>query len=249
MTATKLESHLTHENEVSRSSHQTNPDHYDLPEFHFSKNRVKYWEKTTKRTIDIIGALTGLLLFGGVFLFIAGCIKLTSRGKVLFIQDRIGRNGRIFHCYKFRTMRYTTADYEDQKSPCSAAAPDIARKGDPRIFPFGNFLRRTNLDELPQLFNILKGDMSLVGPRPYPVEECQYWRSIIPNWSLRYSVRPGLTGWAQVTGYRGGNLDPLHMDYRLKRDFKYIERYKPGLDFQIIWRTIKQMMMRHTNAH
>lgn len=248
MIVKELGSYLINEREMPQPSHLISSDYHDLPEFYFSKNRVKNGEKTIKRKIDIIGALTGIFLFGGIFILIALFIKLTTRGKIFFIQDRIGRNGRIFHCYKFRTMRCTLTDHQAERSDGSDA-PDITRKGDPRIFPFGNFLRRTNLDELPQLINILKGDMSLVGPRPYPVEECQYWRSIIPNWSLRYSVKPGLTGWAQVTGYRGGNLDPLHMDYRLKRDFKYIERYKPGLDFEIIWRTIKQMLFQNTNAH
>lgn len=240
-----LESHLTSEKEISHSSNPTNHDYFHLPEFHFTRNRVKYRRKT-KRTLDIIGALIGLFIFGILFVPIAVCIKLASRGKIFFIQDRIGLHGQIFRCYKFRTMRIVGPH---KKSVGPDHTPDITCKGDRRIFPFGNFLRKTNLDELPQLINILKGDMSLVGPRPYPVEECRYWRSIIPNWSLRYSVKPGLTGWAQITGYRGGNLDPLHMDYRLKRDFKYIEKYTPKLDSEIIWRTITQMLFRNTNAH
>lgn len=245
MIATDFLPHLTKEKEESDSSIMRSPD-YDLPEFCFSKNQVKQWEKTTKRTIDIIGAVFGLLIFSIVSIPIAVCIKLTSRGKILFVQDRIGLNGKVFRCYKFRTMRRMKPDPKNKKF---AKTPDITQKGDCRIYPFGNFLRKTNLDELPQLINILKGDMSLVGPRPYPVDECNYWRSIIPNWSLRYAVKPGLTGWAQVTGYRGGNLDPIHMDYRLKRDFKYIEKYTPVLDIEIIRRTIKQMVLDHTNAH
>lgn len=219
-----------------------------LPVFDFSRNRVKYWERTTKRAVDIVGSSLGLIALAFFYPIIATCIKISSRGSVLFIQERIGLNGKSFRCYKFRTMKCATPDCRDVKNE-SRSKPNITHKEDQRVFAFGKFLRNTNIDELPQLFNILKGEMSLVGPRPYPISECRYWRAIIPNWSLRYSVKPGLTGWAQVTGYRGGTLDPGHMVFRLKRDFKYIERYTPKLDVEIIWRTAKQMVTRKTNAH
>lgn len=219
-----------------------------LPVFDFTRNSVKYRERGIKRFIDVAGASVGLVGLTLIFPVIALGIKLSSKGSIFFIQERTGLNGKIFRCYKFRTMRCETPDCREGRFG-PAGKPDITEKGDDRIFLFGKFLRYTNMDELPQLFNILKGEMSLVGPRPIASNECCYWREIIPNWSLRYSVKPGLTGWAQVTGYRGGTLDPIKMTFRLRRDFKYIERYTPKLDIEIIWRTFKQMILRKTKAH
>ena len=196
-----------------------------------------------KRTVDIIGAGIGLLILGLIFPFIYLGIKLSSKGPVLFLQPRTGMNGKPFLCFKFRTMHIVEEKPKDGK-------PVITKKGDRRIFAFGNFLRKTNIDELPQLINVLRGDMSLVGPRPLPVQECRYWQRVIPGFTMRYlDTRPGLTGWAQVTGYRGGNLDPTHMYYRLKRDLRYIENASLKLDIEIIWRTVKQMVTSNTGAH
>ena len=196
-----------------------------------------------KRILDIIGSVAGLIVLGLMYPFIALAIKLASKGPILFVQKRTGLNGKVFNCYKFRTMRTNIeARHEEGK-------PVVTQVGDPRIFAFGQFLRKTNMDELPQLINVLKGEMSLVGPRPLPVEECRYWRDTIPNFELRYMVKPGLTGWAQTTGYRGGNTNTRHMAFRLKRDFKYIENYSLTLDIKIIFRTIKQMVTRDTKAH
>lgn len=218
-----------------------------FPVIDFTRNRLKSEELTFKRIMDITGASLGLVGLSIFFPVIAILIKLSSRGSVFFIQERVGLNGKIFRCYKFRTMKCGNSnDNEDNEIE---KKPDITLKGDPRVFLFGRFLRKTNIDELPQLINVLKGDMSLVGPRPIMVDECRYWRSIIPNWTLRYAVKPGITGWAQVMGYRGGNLDPLHMHNRLKRDFKYIENYSTKLDLEIIWRTAKQMILHKTKAH
>ena len=196
-----------------------------------------------KRTIDIIGAGFGLLMLGLIFPFVYLGIKLSSKGPVLFLQPRTGLNGKSFLCFKFRTMYIREVESKDGK-------PVVTQKGDNRIFGFGNLLRMTNIDELPQLINVLRGDMSLVGPRPLPVKECRYWQRIIPGFDMRYhNTRPGLTGWAQVTGYRGGNLDPIHMYYRLKRDLRYIEHASLKLDLEIMWRTVKQMITSTTGAH
>lgn len=197
----------------------------------------------SKRILDICGSLLGLVFLSFIYPFIALGIKLSSKGKVLFKQERTGKNGKVFQCYKFRTMNETDDVNKENE------VPDVTYVGDDRIFAFGNFLRKTNLDEIPQLFNVLKGDMSLVGPRPLMVEECRYWRNQIPNFELRYIVKPGLTGWAQTTGYRGGTLDNKHMIFRLKRDFKYIENYSLWLDIKIIFRTIRQMLHFDTKAH
>ncbi len=196
-----------------------------------------------KRLVDIVGSGIGLFFLGLVFPFIYLGIRLSTKGRVLFVQPRTGEDGKVFLCFKFRTM------YVAETHP-EAGCPDVTHKGDSRIFTFGRFLRKTNLDELPQLINVLRGEMSLVGPRPLPVEECRYWQRIIPGFSLRYcNTRPGLTGWAQITGYRGGNLDPLHMYYRLKRDLHYIENASMKLDLAIMWRTVRQMITRNTGAH
>lgn len=195
-----------------------------------------------KRIIDILGSLLGLTILAILYPFIALGIRLSSKGPVLFKQERTGMNGEIFLCYKFRTMHLVDVDYGDGK-------PSVTKVGDKRVFTFGNILRRYNLDELPQLFNVLKGDMSLVGPRPHMITECAYWRAQIPEYDLRYLVRPGITGLAQVTGYRGGNLDIEHMRERVRRDIKYIELYSTKLDLKIIWKTILQMLRLDTGAH
>lgn len=218
-------------------------DEQETPQIYLQNINNIHHYVIRKRILDVIGSSVGLVLLGLIYPFIALGIKLASKGPVLFVQERTGRNGKVFNCYKFRTMR-TNIEARHEKGK-----PVVTQVGDPRIFTFGQFLRRTNLDELPQLINVLKGEMSLVGPRPLPVEECRYWRDTIPNFELRYMVRPGLTGWAQTTGYRGGNTNTRHMAFRLKRDFKYIENYSLTLDIKIIFRTIKQMVTRDTKAH
>jgi putative colanic acid biosysnthesis UDP-glucose lipid carrier transferase len=195
-----------------------------------------------KRSLDIIGACVGLILFGMTLPIIGYKIRKESPGPILFKQPRTGKDSSVFQCYKLRTMHLNNPDRNNGQ-------PVITTVGDPRIFEFGHFLRRTNLDEFPQLINVLLGDMSLVGPRPFAVAECQHWEEIIPNWSVRYIVKPGITGWAQVTGYRGGTLDIDSMNQRLLRDFKYIETASFWLDLLIIWKTVTQMVQRKTSAH
>lgn len=241
--STAITSELISREYIRERSYTKTTDNLSLPVLDLKLNRITKYRRQVKRVLDIIGASIGMIFLGIFYPFIALGIKLSSKGPVLFKQDRTGKNGRVFVCYKFRTMHISI-----QKS-IPNGEPDITNVGDRRIFTFGSFLRKSNLDELPQLINVLKGDMSLVGPRPLPVEECRYWRKTIPNFELRYAVKPGLTGWSQVTGYRGGTLDITHMFFRLKRDFKYIERYSIALDFEIIFRTIRQMMQRDTKAH
>lgn len=195
-----------------------------------------------KRTVDVVGSLVGLVILGLAMPFIARRIREESPGPILFKQARTGLDSTVFQCYKIRTMHVN-----DDRG--TNGQPVITTIGDPRIFEFGHFLRQTNLDELPQLINVLKGEMSLVGPRPYPVAECQHWEEHIPNWTVRYVVKPGMSGWAQVAGYRGGTLSTSHMTQRLRRDFKYIETASFWLDMLIIWKTVMQMFKRKTNAH
>lgn len=195
-----------------------------------------------KRFIDIIGGTVGFLLLVFITPFIYFKIQKQSPGSIIFKQPRMGKDGKTFLCYKFRTMHINDDSNRNGK-------PVVTEFGDPRIFPFGQFLRNSNLDELPQLLNVLKGEMSLVGPRPYPVKECQYWSKEIPNWQLRYQTKPGITGWAQVTGFRGGTLDVDHMTRRLQRDFVYLENKSLLFDYKILIKTFKHMLVGRTKAH
>ena len=195
-----------------------------------------------KRALDI--CLGSIALIGFIFLFpfIALGIKLSSRGPVLFKQPRTGREGQIFKCLKFRTMHTIRKSNDD-------GTPVVTQKGDSRIFSFGQFLRKTNLDELPQIINVIKGEMSLVGPRPYPVEECAYWNQKFDDHYYRYILKPGITGFAQAQGYRGGTLDEDLMRKRLDFDLIYVEKSSFSFDIRIIYKTVKRMIGRDTNGH
>lgn len=195
-----------------------------------------------KETVDIFFGLIGIIILLILYPFITLGIKLSSSGPVLFKQKRTGLNGRTFICYKFRTMHC------NQPAPANGG-PDITQEKDSRIFKFGEFLRRTNLDEIPQFINVIKGDMSIVGPRPYPVEENSHWNSTFPDFYKRFAVRPGLTGLAQATGYRGGTLDLIHMRERLRRDLIYIEERSLAMDLRVIQLTAHSMLTLNTHAH
>ncbi len=194
------------------------------------------------RLFDLILGSIALTQFVLLYPFIALAIKLSSKGPVIFKQQRTGRLGHSFTCYKFRTMHLVSKKTVNGK-------PVITEKGDKRIFAFGKILRKTNLDELPQIINVIRGDMSLVGPRPYPVEECMHWNNTFDDFFYRYLVRPGITGLAQVTGYRGGTLDEEHMRRRLDKDLIYVQKQNLWFDIKIIFLTVKQMLTFKTNAH
>ena len=210
-------------------------------------NGAKYYTLAAKtyrgkRSIDVILSLIGLIIFGITYPFIALGIKLSSKGPVLYKQKRTGQNGKVFTCYKYRTMACTEKE-------CIDGQPVVTQKGDPRIFAFGQFLRKTNLDELPQIINVIKGDMSLIGPRPYPVDECAHWNSTFDDFFYRYAVKPGISGLAQTTGYRGGTLDEEHMRKRLDKDLIYVQKQSLGFDLKLIGKTILQMLHMNTNGH
>jgi lipopolysaccharide/colanic/teichoic acid biosynthesis glycosyltransferase len=183
--------------------------------------------KRSKRAIDIVGACAGLILSLPLMLVIAAIIKITSPGRVIFRQPRGGLNNEAFTLCKFRTMHADMCDDLRQ-----------ATSNDPRITRFGWFLRRTSCDELPQLFNVLRGDMSLVGPRPHAVEHDEQYSKFIENYPLRYAVLPGLTGWAQINGLRGETNTVEKMRRRVEYDIFYIENWSHALDLKIIFRTI-----------
>lgn len=197
-----------------------------------------------KRTFDIFFSFAVILFaFSWLFPLIALLIKLNSRGPVFFVQDRVGLNGRLFKCYKFRTMK--TADVKYMYTPTTS--------GDCRVTSFGRILRRTNLDELPQFFNVFKGDMSIVGPRPHPIAFHKTYASFIENIDVRLLVKPGITGMAQIRGYRGDVEDFEENKFRTKKriafDILYIKLWSFKTDMWIVYTTIVQMLGRKTNGH
>ena len=178
-----------------------------------------------KRAVDIVGALVAIGVFSPVMMLSAIVIKLTDGGKVLFKQERVGLHNQTFYMYKFRTM--IEQDPNEEKHAWTV-------KDDPRVTPFGKFLRRTSLDETPQFFNILKGDMSLVGPRPERPAFVDKYKEEIPRYMIKHQVRPGLTGWAQVNGYRGDTS----IRRRIECDIYYIENWTLGFDIKILFMTL-----------
>lgn len=177
-----------------------------------------------KRVMDVIGSLAGIVVTSPVMLLAAALVKLTSPGPVIFKQERVGLHNKPFYMYKFRSMELQ-APGEEKKA--------WTVKNDPRVTGVGKFLRKTSLDELPQLFNILKGDMSLVGPRPERPLFVEKFREEIPRYMVKHQVRPGLTGWAQVNGLRGNTSIRKRIEY----DIYYIENWTLGLDIKIILMT------------
>lgn len=178
-----------------------------------------------KRAVDIVGSLAGLILTSPLLLVVAVLIKATSKGPVIFAQERVGRHNKVFRMYKFRTMRQQEGT-EEQKG--------WTTKDDPRVTRVGRVLRRTSIDELPQLFNILIGNMSLVGPRPERPQFVEKFREEIPRYMIKHQVRPGLTGWAQINGYRGDTSIRKRIEY----DIFYIENWSMGFDIKILFLTI-----------
>lgn len=178
-----------------------------------------------KRTVDVIGSLAGILIFSPVMLIVALCVKCSGPGSVIFRQERVGLHNKPFQMYKFRTM-------ELQKKSQEQKAWTV--RDDPRVTKVGKILRKTSLDELPQLFNILVGEMSLVGPRPERPLFVEKFREEIPRYMIKHQVRPGLTGWAQINGYRGDTSIRKRIEY----DIFYIENWTMGLDFKIMFLTI-----------
>jgi lipopolysaccharide/colanic/teichoic acid biosynthesis glycosyltransferase len=185
-----------------------------------------------KRAVDIIGAGFGLLVCAPLLIGIAVAIKMTSPGPIFFRQKRYGYHGRRFWIYKFRTMFVHLGDDRGTHQ---------TQTDDPRVTPIGRILRKSSLDELPQLVNVLIGDMSLVGPRPHVpgmMAGGMLYEELTPYYFQRHNMRPGVTGLAQVSGYRGSTTVPLSAIERLERDLQYIARWSLWLDVSIIVRTV-----------
>jgi putative colanic acid biosysnthesis UDP-glucose lipid carrier transferase len=191
-----------------------------------------------KRLTDIVLALVIIVLISPALVAVAIGVKLSSPGPIVFKQRRNGLDGREIVVYKFRSMR----------SMDNGAVVKQATRGDPRITPFGAFIRRTSLDELPQFFNVLQGRMSIVGPRPHAVAHNDQYRQVIRAYMIRHKVKPGITGWAQVNGCRGETEVVEKMAARVEYDIEYLRNWTVGLDLRIIARTVR-MMLFDRNAY
>jgi Undecaprenyl-phosphate glucose phosphotransferase len=185
-------------------------------------------EQLLKRSFDLIGAIVVLLVLSPLMLITALLVKLDSPGPALFFQTRNGFNGHKFRIVKFRTMHVL----ED------GAHIRQATRADPRVTPLGRWLRRANIDELPQMLNVLVGDMSLVGPRPHAVAHNTEFEKVVANYAFRQHVKPGITGWAQVNGYRGETATPESIAKRVEFDLWYIKNWNIWLDIRILFRTL-----------
>lgn len=194
----------------------------------------RFW----KRTIDIALSIIVMLVLLPFLPIIVYKIKRQSPGPIFFKQERTGLNGKPFKMYKFRTM------HVNKEADTKQATVD-----DPRKFPFGQFLRRTTLDEMPQLINIMKGEMSVVGPRPHMLAHTKYYAERIPNFMERHTVKPGVTGLAQATGWRGDTPELWIMEERLRRDLFYIRHRSIKLDLIIIYHSLGQFTHPVERAH
>ena len=194
--------------------------------------------KAIKRVFDIVLSIIALFFIALIFPIVAVIIKWQSPGPIFFKQLRTGTDGRDFSCYKFRSM-HVNADADHVQ----------ATKDDPRKFPFGNFMRKTNIDELPQFWNVFLGNMSIVGPRPHMLAHTEQYSQLISQYMLRHFVKPGITGWAQVTGYRGETRELWQMEKRVECDIWYIQHWNFWLDIRIIWLTVTSIFRHDEMAY
>lgn len=191
-----------------------------------------------KRGFDILFSSVALLFSPIIFIPVAIAIKCSSPGPVFFKQKRTGLRGKEFNCYKFRTMKLNNNSDKVQ-----------ATKDDPRITRVGEFLRKTSIDELPQFWNVLKGDMSVVGPRPHMIKHTEEYSKLIDTYMVRHLIKPGITGWAQVNGYRGETKELWQMKMRVQYDVWYIENWDFFFDLKIIYLTVLNAIKGEKNAY
>ena len=205
-----------------------------------NKQNLKVYE-ICKRTIDIIGAGLGLILLSPIIAVVACAVKVTSKGPIFFSQKRVGKNGELFEMYKFRSMVVNAEELkENLEDQNEMSGPMFKIKDDPRVTKVGKFIRKTSIDELPQLWNVLKGDMSLVGPRPSLPKEVEQF----DNWMFkRLSVRPGLTCYWQVSGRN--NID---FEDWMKLDCRYVDERNLWIDIKLIFKTVF-VLFGDKNAH
>jgi lipopolysaccharide/colanic/teichoic acid biosynthesis glycosyltransferase len=197
-------------------------------DFALEEGGLRLSHSKSKRLMDVVGAGLGLLFLAPFLLLVGVLIRLESPGPSLFRQRRTGLNGAAFVIYKFRTMKVL----ED------GPAVSQARRGDCRATPLGRILRKTSIDELPNLINVLRGEMSLVGPRPHAVAHDRHWATLAPGYDGRFMAKPGITGLAQVEGFRGEILGADGLTARVAYDLHYIRDWSVALDLQILLRTL-----------
>jgi lipopolysaccharide/colanic/teichoic acid biosynthesis glycosyltransferase len=212
-----------------------------LPTVVVSGSALSRGERVIKRTFDLALALTAAPVVLPLIGLLALIVRLDSPGPALFVQMRIGQNNRCFPCYKLRTMSGAMAD------PAGALS---TQRGDCRVTNFGAFLRRTSLDELPQLWNVIRGEMSLVGPRPHALGSraggALFWE-IVPDYWSRHAVKPGLTGLAQVRGFRGTTHHQRDVTLRVASDLEYVRTWSLWLDIKILVKSVSVLV--HPNAY
>lgn len=230
--------HVTSGSDMSWVQSQTSRMQSDLPSYWADGvpvdiDRDRYSAHlAAKAVLDVVLASVAIVALLPLLALVAIAIKLTSKGPVLFVQAREGLDGKIFQVFKFRSMRTDECDISGVKQTAS---------GDPRVTPIGRFIRKTSIDELPQLFNIVRREMSIVGPRPH-VKGMQAgdttYDKLVPYYDYRHQVLPGLTGWAQANGLRGPTTDAIIAKARLDHDVAYVQNLSIWLDLRIIWRTL-----------
>ncbi len=191
-----------------------------------------------KRAFDIAMSSVVCLCTMPLLPLVALLVKIQSPGPIFFRQDRTGQDGRTFRCLKFRSL-HVNRDADRVQTT----------KDDPRKFPFGSFMRRTNIDELPQFLNVLRGDMSIVGPRPHMLYHTEMYGQLIDKYMVRHFLKPGITGWAQVTGFRGETPELWQMEGRIRRDIWYIEHWSLWLDVKIVLMTVRSMVFPDRHAY
>ena len=194
--------------------------------------------KSVKRAFDIVFSTVCLAACLPILPIVAVIIKVQSPGPIFFRQKRTGINGKSFMCYKFRSM-HVNSDADTMQ----------ATKHDKRKFPFGSLMRKYNIDELPQFWNVLIGNMSVVGPRPHMELHTKTYSELIPKYLVRHFVKPGITGWSQVTGFRGETKELWQMEERVKRDIWYIENWTIWIDIRIMWMTLKSLFVHDKMAY
>jgi Undecaprenyl-phosphate glucose phosphotransferase len=210
-------------------------DEFDgLPIIHLTTSPIYGWSSVIKRTMDLAVSGLGIIMTSPLMLLIALWVKLESPGKILYAQERMGLDGRKFKMLKFRSMHQ---DAEMKTGPVWAGRDDTRRTG------IGALLRKTSMDELPQLFNVLKGEMSIVGPRPERPVFIKEFKKTIPNYAHRMKIKAGMTGWAQIHGWRGDTC----LNRRVEHDLYYINHWSPGLDVEIMAATVWKGLV-HKNA-
>ena len=197
------------------------------------------FNRIAKRAFDIVfSSLVTVFILSWMIPLVGILIKLESRGPVFFMQDRNGENNKVFKCIKFRSM--TPNPFSDTVQ---------AQRNDPRVTRIGSFLRRFSLDEMPQFLNVLMGEMSIVGPRPHPVPMNQMFKQLIEKYNTRHKIKPGITGLAQIMGYRGEIERPFQIRSRVRLDYFYIQNWSFWLDLTIVLNTIYNLIFDRENAY